>query len=467
MRRAIWLLRIPLLLALCAVLRVVPHAAAAPAGEARRPNFVLLMTDDQRADAMSCAGNAILRTPNMDRLATEGVRFTNMFCTNSLCAPSRATFLTGLYSHTHGVIDNSGRTLAPEQPILSDLLAEAGYEVAFCGKSHIGGFLRDRKWDYYFGFKGQGTYYNPAIAEGPDGEDVRYEGYVDDVVTDKAIAWLRGRGERPFCLFLWFKAPHRSWLRARRHHDLYRDVTVPKPETYDDDLRGYPGKPRAFAEADNKIGDFNDVRTLDAFVKDYYATLVAVDENLGQVLGVLDELGLADDTCVLFTGDNGFFHGEWRAFDKRLMHEPSIRVPLLVRYPRLVRPGATPAQMALNIDIAPTVLDLAGVPVPKWMHGTSLLPLMTGRKAKWRKDWLYEYYEFPAVHSVRKNRGVRTERYKYIHYFEEPEEFELYDLERDPGERDNLYARPEYADLVQRLRARLTALRRETNDPDL
>ncbi|MBX7071634.1 MAG: sulfatase [Pirellulales bacterium] len=433
---------------------------------AARPNFVILMTDDQRYDALSAAGNTILKTPNIDRLAAEGVHFRNAFVTNALCAPSRASLLTGTYSHTHGVIDNNQRRIDPALPFLPDLLRQAGYRVAFCGKSHVAGALRDRKWDYYFGFKGQGDYLRPMLAEGVDGKDKLYDGYMDDVVTDKAVTWLKQQGAEPFCLFLWFKAPHRSWQRARRHHDLFRDVVIPKPQTYDDDLRGYPGKPRAFALADNKIGDFADVRTVEGMVKDYYATVVAVDENVGKVLNTLDAMGRAGDTLVMYTSDNGFFHGEWRLFDKRLMHEPSIRVPLLMRLPKLAR-TAVRDEMALNIDIAPTLLDLAEIEIPVGMQGRSLKPLLSGGAAPWRKDWLYEYFEFPGVHSVRKHRGVRTETHKLIHYYEAPEEFELYDLARDPQERDNLHGRAEYRELENQLLRRIEELRRETDDPDL
>ncbi len=433
---------------------------------ADRPNLIIMMTDDQRADAMSCAGNTILHTPGMDRLASEGIRFRNMFVTNSLCAPSRATLLTGQYSHTHGVIDNKGRQIRDDQKLLPDYLREAGYEVAFCGKSHVKGALRDRQWDYYFGYQGQGRYIDPIIAEGTGGEDKTYGGYMDDVVTGRAIEFLtfRRNKDKPFCLFLWFKAPHRSWVRARRHLDLYNGVKIPKPETFDHDLYGYPGKPNAFAEADNKIGKHHDVRTLEEFAKNYYAVLKAVDENVGYVLHTLDDQNLTDNTAVFYTSDNGFFLGEWRAYDKRLMHEPSIRVPMLVRYPGMVDPGSLSDKMILNVDIAPTVLDLAGVEVPELMHGRSFAPLLRGEDVEWRKDWLYEYYEFPAVHSVRKNRGVRTDRYKYIHYFEEPQEYELYDLQEDPGELNNLYGKPEYDDLVEELRQRLKELRKETGD---
>jgi arylsulfatase A-like enzyme len=387
-----------------------------------------------------------------------------MFVTNSLCAPSRATLLTGLYSHSHGVIDNKNRRISPEQPLLPDLLRQAGYEVAFCGKSHVAGALRDRKWDYYFGYRGQGNYLKPVISEGTGGKDQPYEGYMDDVVTEKAVEWLKRPHDRPFCLFLWFKAPHRSWVRAPRHQDLFKDVTIPQPATLTDAGAGDVGKPKAFLEADNKVGSFPDVRTLDGFVKDYYATLVAVDENVGRVFEALTETGHLDNTALLYTSDNGFFHGEWGRFDKRLMHEPSIRVPLLIRYPKLIRARSLNDRMVLNIDIAPTVLELAGAPVPPWMHGRSVVPLLKGQKPAWRQDWLYEYFEYPAVHSVRKHRGVRTERYKLIHYYEEPEEFELYDLRRDPGERRNLYGQPGHEKLTRRLRQRIEALRKETGD---
>jgi len=433
---------------------------------AGRPNLIVMMTDDQRADAMSCAGNLILQTPAMDRLAAEGARFRNMFVTNSLCAPSRASLLTGFYSHTHGVIDNKNRQIPADLPLVSDLLRAAGYQVAFCGKSHVAGALRDRTWDYYFGFEGQGDYLRPRIAEGVDGPDRPYTGYMDDIVTGKAVEWLsRAAGDdRPFCLFLFFKAPHRSWQRAPRHADLFQGVTVPSPDTWDLRAAGSPGKPRAFHEATNVIGAFDDVPSLDKFALDYYATLTAVDENVNRVLNWLDAAGEAEETAVFYTSDNGFFMGEWQAFDKRFMHEPSIRVPLLVRYPKLIEAGSVLDQQALNIDLAPTLLELAEAPPRPELHGRSLVPLWRDKPVEWRKDWLYEYYEYPGPHSVKKNRGIRTEQYKYIHYYEAPEEFELYDLEADPQERDNLYGRAEMAEVTSNLASRLEELRRETGD---
>ncbi len=278
------------------------------------------------------------------------------------------------------------------------------------------------------------------------------------------MAWLKQKRDKPFALFLWFKAPHRSWVRAPRHKDLFAYVMIPKPDTFDDPFTKFPGKPKAFIEADNKIGSFDDVKTLDGFVKDYYATITAVDENVAKVFDALKGMGALDQTAMFFTSDNGFFAGEWHAFDKRFMHEPSIRVPMLVRYPKLVKPGTTADPMILNIDIAPTVLELAGVPVPKTVQGRSFVPLLKGEKPEWRKDWLYEYYEFPGPHSVRKHRGVRTDRYKYIHYYAEPQEYELYDLQKDPDEKVNLYGKPEYAELTDTLRKRLEELRAETGD---
>jgi arylsulfatase A-like enzyme len=443
---------------LLALLVLIP--AATP--QAAKPNFVIMMCDDQRWDAMSLAGNAILKTPNMDRIGREGIVFQNAFVTNSLCGPSRATLLSGTYSHTNGMIDNRPKTdIRPDAPWMPDLLRAAGYEVAFCGKSHQKNALRDRKWDYYFGYKGQGRYKDPIIAEGTDGKDTVYPGWMDDIVTDKATAWLKGKREKPFCLFLFFKACHRSWDRPERLKDLYKDVSVPKPALWNDPGAG---KPKAFLEADNVIGTFKDLQDYDKFMKDYYATLVGADENIGRVLETLTSTGKLDDTMVLHTGDNGFFLGEWNRMDKRFMHEVSIRVPMMVRYPKLIKPGTTSDRMVLNVDIAPTMLDMAGVEIPKAMQGRSWVPLFKDPKGEFRKDWLYEYYEYPDAHKVRPHRGVRTETWKLIHYYQEPEEFELYNLEKDPSEKENLYTKTESADRVKELKTRLEELRKETGD---
>lgn len=442
-----------------------------------RPNFIFLTTDGHRPHALSLNGNQIVHTPNFDRIGREGIQFRNSFVVNALCLPARATALTGLYSHNTGCVDNKGRVIPKEVPLFTDLLRDVGYEVALSGKAHVGR-LGEREWDYYFGFPGAATdYFWPVIEKGSHGHvnpPETYEGYVDDVVTERAIQWLKQRREKPFCLVLWFQSPHGPFFRARRHLDLYNGLAIPKPGTFDDDLKGYPGKPRAFADADNKIGGpyarsskvrGNCARSLEEITKDYYAGIAAVDDNVGKVFQALRDMGQLDDTVMLFTSDHGFFLGEWRMYDKRFMHEPSIRTPMLVRYPRMIRAGSTANNMVLNTDLAPTFLDLAGVRIPEWMQGQSLVPFLKGDEPKsWRRDWLYEYFEYPGPHNVRKNRGVRTERYKLIHYYEAPEEFELYDLQEDPGELHNLYGEPRTAPLARELRQRIDELRKETDD---
>jgi arylsulfatase A-like enzyme len=444
---------------------------------ASRPNFIFVMTNGHRPDALSLAGNAIVRTPNFDRIGREGIQLRQSFVVNALCLPSRATALTGLYSHTTGCVDNGDREIPSQVPLFTDLLRDAGYEVALFGKAHVKA-LGKRYWDYYFGFPSAATdYFWPVIEQGTHGAvdaPQTFEGYVDDVVTARALEWMKQQREKPFCLLLWLQSPHAPFFRARRHLDLYNGVLIPKPATFDDDLKAYPGKPRAFADADNKIGTYalhsqtrnNSARSLEEVTKDYYAGILLADENMGKTFETLTTMGVLDDTVILFTADHGFFLGEWRMYDKRFMHEPSIRVPLFIRYPRLIKPSTVVEdKMAVNLDSAPTILDLAGVQVPTQMQGRTLVPLLRGEKpASWRKDWLYEYYEYPGPHNVRKNRGVRTDRYKLIHYYEEPQEFELYDLQQDPGEVRNLHGEAAYAQLERELLNRIVELRRETGD---
>ncbi len=428
-------------------------------GAGQRPNILYVMTDDQAYHAMSCAGNPVIQTPNMDRLAREGLRFTNAFVTNSLCSPSRASFMTGKYSHTHGVRRNG--VPLEGQVVFTDLLREAGYHTAFIGKWHMEG--QPPRFDCWLGFSGQGQYKNPKLLDF-EGALVQEKGHVTDLLTERAVEYLREHRRDPFCLLLWYKSPHRAWVPADRFLDDLVDVVIPEPPSFHDD---YEGRPDAIRQTEMQVEIAKESCDFQAWVKDYYRTILGVDENLGRVLGLLDELGLAEDTVVVFTSDNGFFLGEHHFFDKRLMYEPSIRIPMLVRYPRLVAPGFTRDEMVLNIDLAPTLLQLAGLEVPDDMHGRSWGSLLEGRDVPWRQVWLYEYYEYPAVHMVHQNRGVRTERWKYIDYFQEPEEFELYDLQTDPQEMHNLYGSPQYEALVTRLRAQMERLRRLTGDPDL
>jgi arylsulfatase A-like enzyme len=447
---------------------------AAPAVSAqakpKRPNLAFFFGEGQRADALSIAGNKILKTPNHDRIGSEGIRFRNAFCTNALCAPARAVALTGMYSRSTGALSNEHMNvpLPPDIPIFTDILREAGYEVAILGKVHVRNGVEERYWDYYFGHNSPSNdYVNPFFKEGRKGEigpEKRYYNvYPDDLTVDRALAWLEeDRGDKPFCLLVWFVAPHEPFFRPRRHLDLYNGVPIPKPATFDDDLKGYPGKPRSFVDGENKIGTtfaHPACASLEQITKNYYAGLTAVDENIGRVLSYLEKKDILDDTAIVQGSDHGYFLGEWRLFDKRLMHEPSIRVPLQVRYPKRIPAGTVRDEMILDTDLAPTFLDLAGVPIPAHMQGKSVLPLAKHEDPNFRKEWLYEYYEYPNPENVAVHRGIRTERYKLIHYYkDEPEAFELYDLTADPNETENLYGRPGHVALQRELQDRLRLL---------
>ncbi|WP_446743300.1 sulfatase family protein [Silvibacterium acidisoli] len=443
-------------------------AAAEPAG--KRPNLVFFLGEGQRADALSIAGNPIVKTPNQDRIGKEGMRFTNAFCTNALCAPARAAVLTGMYSRSTGALDNKmmDQPLPSDIPLFTDLLKQAGYEIAILGKVHIRNGVEERNWDYYFGHNDPANNYaNPLFKEGRKGQvgpEKQYFGvYPDDLTVDRAIAWLEEeRGDKPFCLLVWFVAPHEPFFRPRRHFDLYRNGTIiPKPDTFDDDLKGYPGKPKGFVDAHNKVGTTPShvaCGSLEGIAKDYYAGVVATDDNVGRILEYLEKKNILDDTAIVHGSDHGYFLGEWRLFDKRLMHEPSIRVPLMIRYPKRIPAGTVRDEMVLDTDLAPTFLDLAGIPVPSHMQGKSILPLAKQEDATFRKEWFYEYFEWPNPEAVRPHRGIRTERYKLIHYTMEPQEYEMYDLQSDPGETSNLYGKPEHHALQSDLWARMEKL---------
>lgn len=437
-----------------------------------RPNIVCFVGEGLRWDEFSSAGNRILHTPNMDRIGREGCTFHNAFVVNALCLPSRATMLTGMYSHTTGAVSNIQGKIAPGIPLVSDLLQKAGYETAFLGKSHIEGALMDHYWDYYFGFVGQADYYRPVITEGIKGKygkPTLYAGqYVDTLLTDRAVKWLQQKRDKPFVLFLWFYAPHAPFYRPKDMVNDFNGVPIPVPPTFNEDSKGYAGKPRAVADADNKIGYTevfsDDPRSLEELVKDHYAGVEDNDRNVGAVWQELERQNLTGDTAILLSSDHGFFLGEHHFYDKRLMYEPSIRIPMMLRFPGQVKARTTSDEMVLNLDMAPTLLEIAGVGVPAEMQGKSFLPLAEGKNVEWRKDWLYEYYEYPGFENVRPCRGVRTERYKLIHFFIEPEEWELYDLKADPDEMNNLYGKPEYAELTAHLKQRIEELRAETHD---
>ena len=444
------------------------EAAAAPA-DGKKPNLIFLYTEGQRWDCMSSAGHPLLKTPHMDRIAREGVSFKNAFCTNSLCAPARASAMTGMWSRSTGALDNKtvNTPLPQDVPVFTDYLRDAGYETAIVGKVHLRNGLKEKHWDYYLGVNAPVTnYYTPKMAEGRNGvigpPQVFHEGYCDDFVTDRVLDWLKQPRDKPFALLLWYMTPHAPFFRARRHLDLYNGVTIPKPASFDDDLKGYPGKPKPFRTADNKIGttDTSDaVRSLDELCKDYYAGLVAIDENVGRIFKHLDDTKVMDDTAVIHSSDHGYLLGEWRLFDKRLMHEPSIRVPMSVRYPKRVKAGLVRQEMVLDVDIAPTVIDLVGLPIPKQFQGRSMLDTVEGKGPQWRKEWLYDYYEYPGAENVAPHRGVRTETHKLIHWYtQSPQEFELYDRQHEPVEAHNLYGDPKHAAVQKGLQQALARL---------
>lgn len=456
---------------------------ARSAGTRTRPNIIFMMTDDHAQSALSAYGNTILNTPNMDRLGREGIRFNHAFVTNSLCAPSRASFLTGLYSHSHGVTTNGEEPgwdqqqgLRVAEPTWPKLLRAAGYQSAVVGKWHIKS--APSGFDHWAVLPGQGAYFDPDFVV--NGGNVRFRGHTDDVIADQALAWLKHRAsDKPFCLLCQFKAPHSPWEPAPRFAEEFANVTIPIPPAFAELPRTVPDAVRktqmSVAEMNFRnrgvAADLPDSErkhaNLQALVKNYYRVLRGVDENIGRVLDFLDEAKLAADTLVIYTSDNGFFLGELGLFDKRLMYEPSIRVPMLLRWPAAVQPGQVDDEhMVLNVDVAPTVLDAAGVDIPASMHGRSCKPLLDGDEVRWRDAFLYEFYEYPAVHCVRKHRGVRTRRWKLIHFWEQPEEVALYDLENDPHELVNLAGRREHAQRIRALRQRLQELRRETGDVD-
>lgn len=440
--------------------------------DSERPNILCIVGEGLRWDELSLTGNKLVRTPNMDRIGREGCVFQNAFVVNSLCLPSRATMLTGMYSHSTGAVSNVEGKIDPKLPLVSDLLQKAGYETAFLGKSHVEGALMDHPWDYYFGFLGQADYYRARITEGIKGkygEEKLYAGeYVDTLLTRKAVEWLQQKREKPFCLFLWFYAPHAPFFRPKDMVNDLNGVSIRVPASFNEDQNGYPGKPRAVADADDKIGYSevysDDPRSLEELVKDHNVGVEDNDRNVGAVLREVERQGKLDRTAVLLSSDHGFFLGEHHLYDKRLMYEPSIRVPMLLRYPGKVKPGTTSEEMVLNLDMAPTLLQMAGLASPGEMQGKSMLPLAEGEKVEWRKDWLYEYYEYPGFENVRPCRGVRTARYKYIEFFIDPKEYELYDLDKDPDEMNNLYGKPGFEGLTRHLQGRLQELRKETND---
>lgn len=445
---------------------------------ARPRNVIFILSDDHRFDFMGFTGKVPwLETPNLDRLAKEGAYFRNTFVTTALCSPSRASLLTGLYSHSHAVVDNSA-------PVPRDLiffpqyLQKHGYATGFFGKWHMGDDSDDPRpgFDHWESFKGQGVYYNPTL--NVNGKQVSYTDstYITDLLTDHAVSWLRQRNkEKPFFLYLSHKAVHAEFYPAKRHAGKYRDKPIDYPNSFKTSDVPVKGKRKASDGEPWQGKDYyGEGRTPDwqkmqreswhgvdymyhgqiefeDFYRRYCEALLAVDESVGHILQYLDEQGLAESTMVIYMGDNGFSFGEHGLIDKRHFYEESVKVPFLIRCPELLKGGSVLESMIQNIDVAPTILQAAGIEQPEQMQGRSIIPLLQDQGVKWRDKVFYEYYweyDFPQTPTM---HGVRTERYKLIRYHGVWDTNEFYDLQEDPNEMNNLIASPEHQDMIKSL----------------
>lgn len=483
------------------------------------PNIIFIMTDDHATQAISTYGSRINQTPNLDRIAKNGIQFNRTYCTNSICAPSRAVILTGKYSHINGVLNNS-QTFDGSQQTLPKLMQKGGYQTAMVGKWHLKS--HPTGFDYWNVLPGQGLYYNPVFIE--MGERKQHTGYVTDLTTDFALDWLEKRdGEKPFFLMLQHKAPHRNWMPGPDHLTMYDDVDIPEPDNLFDNYEG-----RAIAASqqemtianhmdlsyDLKVHDNEDAmndwmrnylpRRLEAmteeqrkawlaayepknktfkelnpqgkdlvkwkyqrYIKDYLRCIASVDDNIGRVLDYLEEKGLSENTIVIYTSDQGFYLGEHGWYDKRFMYEESYRMPLLMQFPKKIKKGLSSDALMMNLDFAPTMLEFAGLKVPEDMQGRSFKNNAITGEGKFRNATYYHYFEYPGAHAVKRHYGIRTDQYKLIHYYHNVDEWELFDLEKDPKEMNNVYEDSEYTSIVQNLKSELEKLQiRYQDTPD-
>ena len=489
----------------------------------RPPNIVFIMTDDHAYQAISAYGSTLIETPNIDRLAAEGVRFDKSFVTNSICSPSRATALTGKFSHLNGVRDNLD-VFDSTQMTFPKILQAHNYHTAVIGKWHLKS--EPTGFDFWKVLPDQGHYYNPEFRT-PKGIEAT-QGYVTDQITTATLDYLDEiqNTEKPFLLMYHHKAPHRQWWPSMDDLNAYRSTVFPVPTTLFDtyENRGQAAKTAEMRiadhmalSADNKIkpellekmniNEFSDWYTTayterynrlnateqkqwDAvydpinsqfensllegdrltrwkyqrYLEDYLGSLRSVDRNIGRLLTYLDEHNLTENTLVVYTSDQGFYLGEHGWFDKRLMYEPSFRTPLIMRLPSRIPPGTVNKHLVQNIDYAPTFLDLANITIPKEMQGKSLVPLFEKNSEPWRDELYYHYYEYPGIHMVKRHYGIRTERYKLIHFYYDVDEWELYDLARDPEEMNNVYGTKEYQIVQEELHQRLNKLRTKYGD---
>lgn len=488
-------------------------------------NILYIMSDDHSYQTISAYDKRYIKTPNIDRIAYEGVLFKNSFVANSISGPSRACMLTGKHSHKNGFVDNTHKFDGAQQTY-PKLLRQAGYQTAVVGKWHL--TSDPTGFDYWNVLPGQGDYYNPIFID--NGERKQMEGYATNITTDLAIEWLENirDKDKPFCMLLHHKAPHRTWMPDTCDLGLFDDMEFPLPDNFYDD---YTGRVAAglqemsifkdmnlvydlkMADKENEIqterksldnagrsmytktgvaGRMNEAQKaawdnyydpiirdfkqrklqgkelaewkFQRYMKDYLSVIHSVDRNIGRILQYLEEAGLLENTLIVYTSDQGFYMGEHGWFDKRFMYQESYRTPLVMRLPNGQK--GTIDQLVQNIDYAPTFLELAGVTIPEDIQGISLLPLLKGERPKeWRKSLYYHFYEYPGEHTVRRHYGVSTDRYKLIHFYNDINEWELFDLEKDPHEMNNLYNDPQYQDIVKELKNELIKLQVQYDDP--
>ena len=454
------------------------------------------MSDDHASHAMSCYGSRINTTPHLDRIATGGMRFDNCFCTNSICSPSRASILTGTYNHVNGVttlstpMDNRLQTFPK-------LLQEAAYQTAVFGKWHLGEGAKHcpEGFDDWTVLPGQGLYHNPEmIFNGPGGgERKTIRGYVTDIITDMSLEWLKNRDrDRPFCLLCHHKAPHRAWEPDEKHAHLFLNEEIPEPDTLYDN---YANRASAAKAAEMRVGVHMGPQDLkrqinhalpehelrkwayQLYIKDYLRVVASIDDNVGRILDYLEEERLTDDTIVIYTSDQGFFLGDHGWYDKRFMYEESLRMPLIIRYPKQIPSDSESRDIVLNVDFAPTLLQLAGLDPPEEMQGHSFRSILQGNDPEYRQtSFYYRYWMHKANHNVYAHYGIRTERYKLIYYYADPldqpgsigeceePEWELFDLREDPRELNNVYANPDYQEIAADLKTELDRLQRSVGD---
>ncbi len=485
-------------------------------GSDTRPNILFMMTDDHAVKALSAYDSSLIQTPNMDRIADEGALFQSAFATNAICAPSRATILTGKFSHMNGQLDNH-TIFDGSQQTFPKLLREAGYQTSLIGKWHLKS--DPTGFDFWSIFPGQGFYYNPDI--NTMGETHRHQGYATDLVSDLAIQWLEEKWDRsePFFMFYSHKAPHRNWMPPIRHLNTFEDRVFPEPTSLKDNydtrlaapsqqmhlehhfLTAYDSKvvtnslterdidlwklvyddrltaeEKAAWDAELEDERMEYIQGLEAgqsllslnyqrYIRDYVRCVLAVDENIGRMLNYLDERGLAENTLIVYLSDQGMYLGEHGWFDKRWMYEESLRFPLLLKFPKTISPGQIRQEMIMNVDIAPTLLNFAGVEIPEEMQGESLRPLLEGERTKdWRKEVYYHYYEYPIMTHVNPHYGIRDDRYKLIRFYGDVDGWEFYDLLEDPTEQLNAYGKTRYTHEVDRLKKRLRTLQVQYKD---